>query len=223
MIITVSRQFGAGGAEVARRVADRLGWRVADNEFIERVAARAGLTPEQVAQREERAPGFLDRLAWALTAASAELTLASGDTLAELEEPQLVRITESIVGELAREGRIVLVGRGAAAVLAYQERTIHVQVVAALPIRMERIAGRLGCTLEEARKKLHETDARRARYHREYYGRDWADPVNYHFVINTGYLGIEGTADIVVREAGRRGWALRGELGGKVGGQESGR
>jgi hypothetical protein len=110
MIITVSRQFGAGGAEVARRVADRLGWRVADNEFIERVAARAGLTPEQVAQREERAPGFLDRLAWALTAASAELTLASGDTLAELEEPQLVRITESIVGELAREGRIVLVG-----------------------------------------------------------------------------------------------------------------
>jgi cytidylate kinase len=88
---------------------------------------------------------------------------------------------------------------------------------------MERIAGRLGCTLEEARKKLHETDARRARYHREYYGRDWADPVNYHFVINTGYLGIEGTADIVVREAGRRGWALRGELGGKVGGQESGR
>ena len=215
MIITISRQYGAGGADVARRVAERLGWRVVDNEFIERVAARAGLTPQEVAEREERAPGFLDRLAWALTAASAEMTLASGETLAKIEEPQLVRITESVVAEIAREGRAVLVGRGAAAVLASQERTVHVLVVAPVPIRVERIAGRLGCSLEEARRKLHETDARRARYHKEYYGREWADPVNYHMVINTGFLGIEGTADIVVREAGRRGWAVRGEQAGR--------
>jgi len=211
MIITISRQYGAGGADVARRVAERLGWRVVDNEFIERVAARAGLTPQEVAEREERAPGFLDRLAWALTAASAEMTLASGETLAKIEEPQLVRITESVVAEIAREGRAVLVGRGAAAVLASQERTVHVLVVAPVPIRVERIAGRLGCSMEEARRTLLETDARRARYHKEYYGREWADPVNYHMVINTGFLGIEGTADIVVREAGRRGWAVRGE------------
>jgi cytidylate kinase len=215
MIITISRQYGSGGAEVARRVADRLGWRVVDNEFIERVAARAGLTPAEVAEREERAPGFLDRLAWALTAASAEMTLASGETLAKIEEPQLVRITESVVAEIAREGRAVLVGRGAAAVLQSQERTVHVLMVAPVPIRVERIAGRLGCTLEEARKQLHDTDARRARYHKEHYGRDWADPVNYHMVINTGFLGIEGTADIVVREAGRRGWAVRGEHGSR--------
>jgi CMP/dCMP kinase len=215
MIITVSRQYGAGGAEVARRVADRLGWKVVDNEFLERVAMRAGLTPQEVAEREERAPGFLDRLAWALTAASAEMTLASGETLAKIEEPQLVRITESVVAEIAREGRAVLVGRGAAAVLASQERAVHVLVVAPVPIRVERIAGRLGCAMEEARRKLLETDARRARYHKEYYGREWADPVNYHLVINTGFLGIEGTADIVVREAGRRGWAVRGERGSR--------
>jgi len=154
VIITISRQYGAGGSEVARRVAERLGWRVADNEFIERVAVRAGLTPEEVAQREERAPGFLDRLAWALTTASAEMTLASGGALAELEEPQLVRVTESVVAEIAREGRVVLVGRGAAAVLASQERTIHVQVVAPVPIRVQRIAGRLGVSLDEAKRKL---------------------------------------------------------------------
>jgi len=49
MLITISRQFGSGGAEVAKRVADRLQWRVADNEFVERVAVRAGLTPDEVA------------------------------------------------------------------------------------------------------------------------------------------------------------------------------
>jgi cytidylate kinase len=211
MIITISRQYGAGGAEIARRVGERLGWRVADNEFVERVAARAGLTPQEVAEREERGPGFLDRLAWALTSASAELTLATGETLAALEEPQLVRVTESVVAELAREGRVVLVGRAAAAVLGDAEGTIHLQVVAPVAIRVERIMGRLGCTAEEARRRLTETDAQRARYHREYYGRDWADPVHFHFVLNTGFLGIEGSADIICREAGRRGWVARAE------------
>jgi cytidylate kinase len=211
MIITISRQYGAGGAEIARRVADRLDWRVVDNEFVERVASRAGLTPAEVAEREERAPGFMDRLAWALTSASAELTLASGDALAKLEEPQLVRVTESVVAELAREGRVVLVGRGAAAVLGEQEGAIHLQVVAPMPVRLERIAGRLGCNVETARRQIVEVDARRARYHAEYYGRDWADPVHYHVVLNTGYLGLDGTTDLIVREAGRRGWKVRRE------------
>ena len=63
MIITISRQFGAGGSEIARRVAGALGWRVVDNELIGRVAKGAGLPPEEVAQREERAPSFIERLA----------------------------------------------------------------------------------------------------------------------------------------------------------------
>ena len=70
MIITISRQYGAGGSEIARRVADRLEWRVVDNEFVERVAAEAGLSQEEVAAREERVPGFIERLAWALASAS---------------------------------------------------------------------------------------------------------------------------------------------------------
>ena len=209
MIITISRQFGAGGAEVAKRVADRLQWRVADNEFVERVAARAGLTPDEVAVREERVPNFLERLAWALASASAELAVPTGATMEGLSEPLMVRVTESVVGEIAREGRVVLVGRGAAAILGERERTLHVQVVAPLGVRIERIAGRLEVPLDEAKKRVNESDARRSKYHKEYYGRDWADPVNYHMVINTGYLGLDGTADLVVREAGRRGWAFR--------------
>jgi len=209
MIITISRQFGAGGAEVAKRVADRLQWRVADNEFVERVAARAGLTPDEVAVREERVPNFMERLAWALASASAELAVPTGATMDGLSEPLMVRVTESVVAEIAREGRVVLVGRGAAAILGERERTLHVQVVAPVGIRIERIAGRLGVPLDDAKKRVSESDARRSKYHKEYYGRDWADPVNYHMVINTGYLGLDGTADLVVREAGRRGWAFR--------------
>ena len=121
----------------------------------------------------------------------------------------MVRVTESVVAEIAREGRVVLVGRGAAAILGERERTLHVQVVAPVGIRVERIAGRLGVPLDEAKKLVHESDGRRSKYHKEYYGRDSADPVNYHMVLNTGYLGLDGTADLIVREAGRRGWAFR--------------
>ena len=211
MIITISRQFGAGGAEVAKRVADRLQWRVADNEFVDRIASEAGLTPDQVAAREERVPNFIERLAWALASASAELAVPTGATMEGLSEPMLVRVTESVVSEIAREGRVVLVGRSAAAILGERERTLHVQVVSPAAIRAERIAGRLDVPIDEARKLIQESDNRRSKYHREYYGRDWANPVNYHMVLNTGYLGLDGTADLVVREAGRRGWVGRRE------------
>jgi len=61
------------------------------------------------------------------------------------------------------------------------------------------VARRLGLSAAAAAKTLDETDARRARYHRQYYSRDWEDPANYHFVLNTAALGLDGAADIIVR------------------------
>ncbi|MFQ6047485.1 MAG: AAA family ATPase, partial [Gemmatimonadales bacterium] len=63
--MTISRQFGAGGSAIAQLVAQRLVWPLIDNEFINRVADRAGLSPEEVAQHEERVPGLVERLAQA--------------------------------------------------------------------------------------------------------------------------------------------------------------
>lgn len=219
MIITISRQYGAGGALVAQLVAERLGWHLADNEFIERVAAKAGMSPEEVEAREERVPGFVDRLAWALASASAELAVPAGGTIEELEEPQLVKVTEGVVAELAREGRVVLVGRGAAAVLANHARSLHVQIVAPLKDRIARVQERSGTAEADARKQLENTDARRARYHQEYYHRNWHDPANYHMVLNTSLLGVEGAGETIVSEADRRGWKEEGGRGKGEGGR----
>src|SRR5438445_251733 len=62
-VITITRQYAAGGSDVARLVAAALDWTVIDNEFVDEVALRAGLAPEEVAERDERAPGLLERLA----------------------------------------------------------------------------------------------------------------------------------------------------------------
>lgn len=206
MLITISRQYGAGGSAVARRVADALGWRLVDNDLVERIAARAGLSPDEVAGLEERTPSFIERLAQVLAAATPELFPPATGTVPELSEATLVRITEAVVAETAAEGRAVLVGRAAPAVLARERDVLHVRLVAARAFRARVTAERLGLDIKEAERVMQQTDAQRERYHREHYGRDWSDPVGYHLVLNTERLGFDGATAVVVSEARRRGW-----------------
>lgn len=200
MIITISRQYAAGGSEIARRVARRLGWSVVDNQLVEEVAIRAGLTRDEVAEREERAPGFVERLARTLATSVPEFVVPDGSPLPDLTEANLVRITERVVEDLAA-GRVVMVGRAAAAVLASRPEALHVRVVAPRAVRIEHAIERLGVDPKQAEKVLDETDQNRARYHRQYYSRDWLDPVNYHLTLNTHALGFEGTVEVIVARA----------------------
>jgi cytidylate kinase len=220
MIITISRQYGAGGSEVAQRVATALNWRVVDNELVEEVAARAGLPAADVAEREERVASFAERLARTLAASTPELFAAPvpGGTVPKLQEADLVRITETVVAEVAAKGKVVLVGRAAPAVLARERDSLHVQLVASRAYRIQAAAERLGQDPEKVAGLVDETDSMRARYLRQYYRRDWYDPVNYHLVLNTGLLGHQGATDIIVGEARRRGW---GEAGQRASGEET--
>lgn len=212
MLITISRQFGAGGSTVARLVAARLGWAVVDNELIDRVAARAGLTPQQVAAQEERTPGIFERIVLALAASSQEiLTPESAQAIKPIEEPRLVEITEKVVAEFAAAGKVVLVGRAATAVLAGEHDAIHVRLVAPKAHRIGVVAARLGIDRAAAEAAIDQTDANRARYHREYYGADWSDPARYHLLLNTGALGNEGAAGLIVARAHQLGWTDSGE------------
>lgn len=207
MLITISREFGAGGSLVAERVARALGWRVVDNDFVARVAERAGLPEAIVAQRDERAPGFREWLVRALSRAAPELIAPPIQSPpAELEEAELVRITESVVADLAAEGQVVLVGRAAPAVLEMKGDALHVRVIAPRADRIRAVMARHGLDAEAARRMMEEMDGNRQRYHREYYDRDWADPAHFHLVLNTGLLGYDAAADVVVDHARRIGW-----------------
>ena len=206
-LITVSRQYGSGGSEVARLVAQRLGWTLIDNEFVDEVARRAGLPPEEVAQREERAPGLLERLARTLALASPEMFVTTaGVPRVEDDEATIARTTERIIAEAAAEGRAVLVGRGAQAILAQRPEALHVYVVASQAWRMRHAVERLGANPATVAQLLEETDRQRDRYVAQYYGRERGEPVHYDLVLNAERLTIEGAAQLVVAEAKRRGW-----------------
>lgn len=206
MLITISRQYGAGGSEVARLVATRLGWSVVDNDIVDRVAERAGLAADVVARQDERVPGFVERLARALTASSQEYALPQLGVAVRAEEPSLVRITEMVVQEVAAEGRVVLVGRAAPAVLGTGHDALHIKLAASREFRIKLAQDVERLDAAAAEKLMDETDANRARYHREHYGRDWDDPTHFHMVLNTGLLGLEGAAELILAEARRRGW-----------------
>lgn len=206
MIITISRQYAAGGGAVARQVAEALGWTLVDNELVERVAERAGLTPEEVASREERVPGFVERLASTLAHSAPELVTPSEREFDIPDELRLVRITESVVADMAAAGRLVMVGRAAPAVLTHTSDAMHLKVVAPVADRIRTAVERLGVDPRDAERTVREVDGNRARYHREYYDRDWNDPSHYHLVLNTGALGLAGTVDVVLDRARRLGW-----------------
>src|SRR5437667_3438485 len=207
-VITVTRQYASGGAAVAQQVAAGLRWTVIDNEFVDEVARRAGLAPALVAEHEERAPGLLERLARTLAVASPEMLIASDAVpRAEQDEATIVKLTERIIAEAAAHGRVVLVGRGAQALLAQRPDALHVYVVASKPWRLQLAVRRLGADPATAERVVDDTDRQRDQYVKTYYGRQRQDLGNYDLVVNTERLSVEGAAQLIVTEARRRKWS----------------
>lgn len=205
-LITVTRQYASGGSDIARLVAKALGWTLVDNEFVDQVARRAHLPAAEVAQLEERAPGLLERLARTLAAASPELFISTSAPPVDADEATIVRMTERVIAEAATEGRVVLVGRGAQAMLAQRDNALHAYVIATKAWRRKLAVERLGVDPANVDKVVDETDKQRDHYVTAYYGRDRQDLAAYDLVLNAERLGFEGAAALVVADAKRRGW-----------------
>ena len=206
MFITISRQYAAGGSEVASLVAEALGWTVVDDAFIERLSERSGLEPADVASLEERVPTFLERLTQSSAMSIPEYLSASPGAMEEPGELKLAKMTRHLVEELGRRNRMVLVGRASAAVLARAADALHVRLVASEAHRIRNAIERLGVAEADAHRILETTDRNREDYHREFYDRDWSDPVLYHMVLNTELLGVAGAAKLIEARARELGW-----------------
>ncbi len=183
-------------------------WTLIDNEFVDQVARLAGLPRDEVARREERAPGLLERLARTLAVASPEMFISTGETAVpvETEEELVTQTTERVIAEAAAEGRVVLVGRGAQAVLATRPNALHVYVVASKPFRRKVAIERLGVDAAKVDKVIDETDQHRDQYVKTHYRRDRQDLTQYDVVLNAERLGFEGAAELIVAEVSRRRW-----------------
>jgi len=206
MLITISRQYMAGGSDVAARVAEALGWTVVDDALIDAVAERSGFAPEDVQSLEERVPSFMERFGQSSALSSPENLLSTPSAINEPATLELAHVTRKVIEELAGQDRLVFVGRAAAAVLSSERDAIHIRLVASFESRVQRTMRRLDLGEEEARSVVDERDRGREQYHMELFARDWNDPVNYHMVLNTEIIGRDGAAELVVARARSLGW-----------------
>jgi cytidylate kinase len=199
--ITVSRMYGAGGSEVAARVAGTLGWALFDNAVIDAVAERSGLTRAEVSARDERIPSIVERLATTLSLGTPESMPAIPEAPVMMTEERLVDITRRVIEEAVHQGPAVFVGRGAQCLLANRRDSFHVFCYASKPKLVEGAIARLGVAAKDAERVVVEMNRNRELYVRRHFNREWRDVTNYQICIDTGWLGLDGGADLIVELA----------------------
>lgn len=207
-VITISRQFGAAGVPIGRVLAERFGAEFLDRAIVAQAALRAGIPEADLEGYDERLPTLWQRVAAALASSSPEPALPSSpyaDELALLSvHERLVEVTRHVIEEAAARGNAVILGRGGVFILGKRPGTFHVQLHASLDARVRYLLARVETIPAEARpeeKALRQLcqsiDAARAEYVRRVFGADWLDVTHYDVAIDTGRLGVDGTADLI--------------------------
>ncbi|TMD76381.1 MAG: cytidylate kinase-like family protein [Chloroflexi bacterium] len=181
--VTISREYGSGGGEVAARLAQRLEWQLVDHQIVAE-AARELDTHETVVQaHDEHAASVFSRLfGWPFPTTSQE-TQAYHEKLHHLVE------------SAANSGHVVIVGRGGQVLLANRRDVLHVRVVAPLELRVAYVVHREGLDTDAARKRVQEKDRARARYAQTQFHSQSDDPHLYDLVINTAILDLDSVVD----------------------------
>ncbi len=197
-VVTISRQYGSGGSEVAERVARALGWSLYDNAVVDAVAARLGITSEEVEAREERVPSLAERIASAMALGVPEVMPVVGDLMSQPTEERIIEVTRRVMEEAVNAGPAVIVGRGAQSMLAAREDTLHVYCYAPTRALVASAAKKFGISTEEAARRVADVNKQREQYVKKHWGRDWRDFTNYDICINTSRTGREGAAQLVL-------------------------
>jgi cytidylate kinase len=199
--VTISRMYGSGGSEIAARVAEILGWTLYDNEMVDAIAQRSGISASEVAATEERGPSLVERISGAFTLGTPEAMPAFVEGGATTPDEEIVATTKLIIDEAVKKGPAVFVGRGAQWLLAERSDGLHVFCHAPLPALMEYAIAKLGIPAAEAEKKVTETNKQREQYVQRHWNRKWMSPLNYHLCVDTSWHGIEGSAELIARTA----------------------
>ena len=196
--ITVTRLFGSGGSEVARRVAEILGWRLLDSAFVDGIALGLRATPADVRAIDERAPSLAERLADALALGGGEVMSASLATPMPPTEQRISEVTRQVIERAVTRGPAVVVGRGAQAYLAQRDDVLHVHCYAPHDALVERTMKREGVGEEEADRMVRTKNQQREEYVKRMFGRSWLAPEHYHVMLNTAWLGHDRCVEMVL-------------------------
>lgn len=182
--VTVSSEFGSGGAAIARYVAETLGWKLLDGALIAEIAQTAHVATETVARFDEHVDSWWHRFnRGGVKSAAICAGMAPGDTQF-FDADRTAAITRQIIQKAAEEGECVIVGRGGQCVLQDRKDVLHVFIYAPWAERIERVRGRAAFA-QDIEELIQETDRERESYVQTYYECHWKDPHLYHMMLSS--------------------------------------
>ena len=194
-IVTIEREFGSGGVEIAQGLAKELGWRLWDQLLTEEIARLAECPKEVVREREERSDPLYARLFKSFLRGSYEGSL-NAYRLKAVDSECILKFTEQVVTKVAREGNAVIVGRGAQHFLRNHPEALRLFLYAPREAKVRRlVAG--GTSKEEAEQLVDTVDLERADFIRRYFHVEWPDRTVYHAMINT-VVGEEAVVKLIL-------------------------
>jgi cytidylate kinase len=194
-IITVEREYGAGGSLVAAELARRRGWQLLDQQLTCEIAKRASVDERSVARCEEKCDPLLHRLAKVFWRGSHERSLPiSDDKIFGADE--LVAHANEVILKKAHEGNCVIVGRGAPYILRARPDAFHVFVYGSRDKKIHRLV-KLKMSEKDAIEMVDTIDRERAAFVRKYFNAEWPCRRLYHLMVNSDH-GIEHATHVIL-------------------------
>ncbi len=188
-IITINRQYGAGGSTIGKAVAERLGLYYCDRDMIIRTAIESGnLSPEEIRLYDEKVPkefGF-------------------GQSLFEIRplDERLYKAQRDAIRKVAEAGNCVIVGRNTNIILKEFDRSLHVFIAGTEHDRLKRMAARMPEIPEEKiLEHLHSVDKARKKYCKHYTDTEFGNVANYDLSLKSSTFGIDGCVDLICAAA----------------------
>ena len=206
-VITLSRQYGSGGEEVATRVCTELGLVAFDKRLMMRVAKEVGIGEDEIVDYTEdqyKSRGFFDAL-FRRSRPVAELSSWMGGRGAQgyerqvrvMDEAGAIALVRSAINAAYERGRVLILGRGGQAILEDKPNVLHVRIAAPFESRVEKVQADEKLTAAQARRQIAQRDRARAEYLSTFHHIDVDDPSLYHMVLNSAKLGVDKCVEII--------------------------
>ena len=194
-IITIEREYGCGGGEIAQLVANRLGWKLWDQLLTEEIARLANCPKAVVEAREERNDPLYYRLFKSFMRGSYEGSI-NAPKLNLVDSETILKTTKRVVEHAAERGNCVIVGRGSQQFLKSRSDTLRIFLYAPREDKVRRLLAR-GKSEREAEELVDTVDGERADFIQKYFNVEWPDRVIYHTMMNTA-IGDECVANMIL-------------------------
>jgi len=203
-VITISRELGSKGSEIADLLCEKLGYCRVDKTMLSQIAAEAGVDVQAVLDKERAVTSRPRLISDQMTSLYGRAPSAFGRK-GNMDDQTYSRIVQETMERFAQEGNAVIVGRGGQMVLRDWPTALHVHIYAPQEIRIQRLQERQNLSELEAKRRVTNSDEQKRLYVRNAHNNaNWKDSKHYHLMINTGYITPEVAAELIVEAAKSR-------------------